>query len=320
MMGLGSRHNVVKWGDGAKEARVAQAAHWRIFYYLTTDERTGDIMHEAAESAGVSVANFDPMREASPRLEGEPKVRIRIGPDWFAIAGNWMTEWERTNDVHWRDRILAGVDSIMAMPYWLETGKPTDIRGGLAAMVGFDNATGKLTPNPDPTTKAFVPANYNLATIQGGAEVMFELVPLLGRKDFEKAWLQMCRIGVAPAEVMTKDKTTSNEGADASYVIPGQSGPRLAAYAYAKTKDVAFAKNAIAGLLSQGGGIANPHVVSGPDALHPVEEDARLSTNEAAQTGLMAIEILELCKDQLPTEAAVRTVREFRRPAPVAPR
>ena len=325
MKGLGSRHNVVKWGDGAKEARISQAAHWRMFYYLTTDERMGDIMHEAAEGAGVSVANFDPMREASPILPGEPKVRIRIGPDWFAIAGNWMTEWERTNDPRWRDKILAGVDSILAMPYGLETGKPEGNSKAGAAIVGFDNVTGKLTADPDPKTKALAPMNYNLATIQGGAEVMFELVPLLGRKDFENAWLQMCRIGNARADVYDKDKTTGNEGADASLVVPGQSAPRLAAYAYAKTKNKAFAEKAIAGLLGQGAGIANPHMVSGADSLRPVEEDPRMSTNEAAQTGLQAIEILELCKDQLPTEAAVRTVREFRgRPGPpaatVAPR
>jgi hypothetical protein len=321
MKGLGSRHNVVKWGDGAKEARISQAAHWRFFYYLTTDERIGDIMQEAAESSGVSVANFDPMREAAPRTAGEPPLRIRIGPDWFAIAGNWMTEWERTNDPRWRDLILAGVDSILAMPYGLETGKPVGNSKAGAAIVSFDNKTGKLTAIPDQTTKALAPMNYNLATIQGGAEMMFELVPLLGRKDFEKVWLQMCRIGYARADVYDKDKITGNEGADASYVVPGQSGPRLAAYAYAKTKNPAFAQKAIAGLLAQGGGLASPHMVSGPDSLHPVEEDPRISTNEAAQTGLQTIEVLELCKDQLPTEAAVRTTREFRgRPAPVAPR
>jgi hypothetical protein len=140
---------------------------------------------------------------------------------------------------------------------------------------------------------------------------MFELVPLLDRKDFEAAWLQMCRLGVAPPEVWDKDRTTHNEGADAQYVPPGQSGPRLAAYVYAKTGNVAFAKKAIAMLLSQGGGIASPHMVSGPDSVRPVEEDARISTNEASQTALQCIEVLELCKDQLPTEAAVRTVRAF---------
>jgi hypothetical protein len=190
----------------------------------------------------------------------------------------------------------------------------------LAATVGFDPATGKLTPIRNPQTHALVPANYNLATIQGGGEVMFELVPLLGRKDFEAAWLELCRLGIAPPDVWDKDQTSHNEGADAQYVPPGQSGARLAAYAYAKTGNVAYAKKAIALMLSQGAGLANVHMVTGADSLKPVEEDPRMSTNEASQTGLQTIEVLELCKDQLPTEAAVRTVREFRpRTAPVAP-
>ena len=157
MKGLGSRHNVIKWGDGAKEARISQAAHWRFFYYLTTDERTGDIMHMVAESAGIAVAKYDPMREAAPRTPGEPPVRIRIGPDWFALAGNWMTEWERTNDARWRDRILAGVDSIVAMPFGFETGRHTPRYTAEAAIVGFDNATGKLTPIPDPADENIRP-------------------------------------------------------------------------------------------------------------------------------------------------------------------
>ena len=309
MRGLGSRHNVVKWGDGAKEARISQAAHWRPFYYLTTDERTGDLLREAAEYSGLSIANFDPMREAEPKTPGEPAVRIRIGPDWFALAGNWMTEWERTGDKRWRDKILAGVDSILAMPFGLETGKPERNAKALAATVGFDNATGRMTPIPNPETHALVPANYNLATIQGGAEVMFELVPLLGRKDFEDAWLKLCRLGIAPPEIWEKDRTTHNEGAEAQYVPSGQSGPRLAAYVYSRTGNVVYARKAIGLLLSQGGGIAKPVKIAGPDSLQPVEEDPSVSTNEAAQTALQCIEILELCKDQLPAEAAVRTVR-----------
>jgi hypothetical protein len=317
MKGLGTRHNVIKWGDGAKEARISQAAHWRFLHYFTTDERAGDIMHMVAESAGVAVASYDPMREAEPVLPGERAVRIRIGPDWIALAGNWMTEWERTGDTRWRDRILVGVNSIMTMPFWMETGrKNIGGRGGSAAVVGYDNATGKLTPiaAPDGT---YIPVNYNLATIQGGGEVMFELLPLLGNKDFEMMWLQLCRIGLAPADVLTKDRTTHSEGADASYVVGAQSGPRLAAYAYAKTGDVAFAQKAISTMIAQGAGLVNAKIVSGPDSLIPVHEDSRIMTNEASQTGLMAIEILELCKDQLPTDAFVRPVRTFRpRPAP----
>jgi hypothetical protein len=328
MAGLGSRHNVIKWGCGSKEARISQAAHWRPYYYLTTDERTGDIMR-ATVNTDEAIAKFDPMRLASPQIPGEPQfaVRLRIGPDWFALAGNWMTEWERTGDTRWRDRILAGVDSIMAMPYWLQTGQRNGLNpdlpggaigplrgGGGAQVVGYDPATGKLTAIRDPLTKSALPASYNLATIMGGGEVMFELVPLLDRKDFAKAWLQYCRIGGAPAEVLNLDRTTGTEGADARYVLAEQSGPRLAAYAYAHTKTPAFAQKAIAGLLNRGGWFASPKLLTGPDVLNPSEEALEVNTNEAAQTGLTTIEILELCKDQLPTEAPVRPRREPRRP------
>lgn len=320
MAGLGSRHNVVKWGCGSKEARISQSAHWRPYYYLTTDERTGDIMRLMVHT-DAAIAKLDPMRIASPQIPGEPQfaARLRIGPDWFALAGNWMTEWERTEDPKWRDRILAGVDSIMAMPYWLQTGQQNGLNpdipggaigplrgGGGAQVVGFDLATGKLTAIRDPLTKTPLPASYNLATIMGGGEVMFELVPLLGRKDFATAWLQYCRIGGASAEVLTRDRTTGNEGSDARYILNEQSGPRLAAYAYAHTKSPAFAKKAIDGVLSRGGGYANPKLLSGPDVLNPAEEALEVSTNGAAQTGLTTIQILELCKDQLPTEAPVR--------------
>jgi hypothetical protein len=326
MAGLGSRHNVIKWGCGSKEARISQAAHWRPFYYLTTDERIGDIMRLTVH-ADEAIKNFDPMRIASPQVPGEPQfaVRMRIGPDWFALAGNWMTEWERTADNKWRDRILAGIDSIMAMPFWLQTGQQNgpnpDLPGGVigplrggggAQIVGYDMATGKLTAIRDPLTKTQMPASYNLATIMGGGEVMFELVPLLGRKDFATAWLQYCRIGGAPGDVLIRDRTTGNEGADGRYILAEQSGPRLAAYAYAYTKNPIFAQKAIDGLVRRDGGYANPKLLSGPDVLNPAEEALEVNTNGAAQTGLTTIEILELCKDQLPTAAPVRVPRERR--------
>src|SRR5678809_1143899 len=94
-----------------------------------------------------------------------------------------------------------------------------------------------------------------------------------------------------------------------SYILAEQSGPRLAAYAYAHTKSPAFAEKAVAGLFARGGGYAKPKLLGGPDVLKPAEEALEVNTNEAAQTGLTTIEILELCKDQLPNEAPVRTTR-----------
>ena len=34
--GLGSRHHVTHWGDGAKEARITSSTLKRPFYYLTS--------------------------------------------------------------------------------------------------------------------------------------------------------------------------------------------------------------------------------------------------------------------------------------------
>jgi hypothetical protein len=228
-----------------------------------------------------------------------------------------MTEWERTGDTKWRDRILGGVDAILAMPYWIRSGvrnglnpdlgkdangqpRLGPLKGGGSMTVGYDPATGKVFPIPDPIEKKQVPVNYNLSTIQGGAQVMFELIPLLGREDWKKAWLQYCRLGAAPAEVLDKDRTTGNEGADAQYVEGAQGGPRLAAYAYAQTKNPAFAQRAIRALSNAR--LAEPRLVDVPNVLNPVHEAPGVSTNDAAQTSLTLIEILAFCADALPNE------------------
>ena len=121
--GLGSRHNVSHWGCGAKEARISQAAWNRFYYYLTTDERCGDLMTEVKD-ADHKLYELDPMRLAQPRSEYPctAPARLRIGPDWLAYAGNWMTEWERTGNTTYRDKIIAGMKSIAALPNRLFTG------------------------------------------------------------------------------------------------------------------------------------------------------------------------------------------------------
>ncbi len=281
--GLGSRHNVRHWGCGAKEARISQAAYRRFYYYLTTDERTGDVMHEMVD-ADFKATEYDPMRLAQPRTEAEKQYpgRVRGGPDWLAFAGNWMTEWERTGNTKYRDKILTGMDCIVKMPYWFKTGKNL--------VFGYDPATGKLFPLDQK------PSDYNLATIMGGAEVIFELNELIDHPGWQKAWLQYCRLTSAPADVLTKDQATGQEGNDGSYARPD----RLAAYAYMKTKNPAFAKKALGPIAgTRGTGVQTIKVV-GPEVLNPLDEGRRIGTNGSAQNALVTIEVLEMCADQLP--------------------
>mgnify|MGYP007000004707 CR=1 FL=1 len=51
------------WSEGA---RISQAAWNRFYYYLTTDERSGDLMTEVRD-AEQKLYDIDPMRLALPR-------------------------------------------------------------------------------------------------------------------------------------------------------------------------------------------------------------------------------------------------------------
>ena len=149
-----------------------------------------------------------------------------------------MTEWERTGDTKWRDKIFAGIDSIKAMPYWFKTSP--------SLVWGFFPDTDKLVPRQN------VMGGYNLVTNMGGPEVMFELNQFIDRPDWVTIWLQYCRLSTAPADVVMRDKTTGNEGPNGQYA----GGGRMAAYAYLMTKDKAYAARAMGGIVGGGGSIA----------------------------------------------------------------
>ncbi len=299
--GLGSRHNVRHWGCGAKEPRISQAAYKRFLYYLTTDERAGDLMR-AVVDADVKTVEIDPMREAAPVSKPNPwPGRVRGGPDWLAFVGNWMTEWERTGNTKYRDKIIAGMDSIAAMPYWFLTG-PNQL-------YGYEPATGKLHPMVE---DGF--GGYNLTVIMGGAEVIFELNELIDHPGWKKAWLQYCRLTSAPKNVVANDIKTGTEGADAQFSSPG----RLAGYAYMQTKNPAFAQRALSvvvppppaaaggrgGRGGRGGGAVQrvnytTVALKGPDVLTPIDEVTGLSTNTVSQNCLQAIEVLAMAGSEL---------------------
>ncbi len=145
---------------------------------------------------------------------------------------------------------------------------------------------------------------YNLQVIQGGAEVAFELNQLIDHPEWQKAFLQYCRLTGALKSVVARDTTTGAEGGDGSYAGAG----RLAAYAYFKTRNAAFIGRAVSqlrvggGFRSLPGGLYATRHVEGPEVMNPIDEAPAVSTNTTAQFSLTAIEVLELCKDQLPAE------------------
>ncbi|MCR4994931.1 MAG: hypothetical protein K6A32_06100 [Bacteroidales bacterium] len=265
--GLGSRHNVSHWGCGAKEARISQAAWNRFYYYLTTDERTGDLM-TAVKDADQMLYTIDPMRLALPR-EKYPctaPARLRIGPDWVAYAGNWMTEYERTRDTKYLKKIQAGMKSIAALPHGMFTGP---------GVLGYDPATGILSYEGD---TAIISTNH-LKLIMGGFELMHEMLEMVPDKKFAACYLDHN----ARYHKVTKNRFRIS---------------RLKGYAAALNHDDALAKETWTDMWRYSGPEQhyrfNPHQLLPPEVPQPLTESVETTTNDCALWSLDAIYLQEV--------------------------
>lgn len=167
--GLGSRHNVIHWGCACKEARIAMAFHHRYFYYITGDERLGDIFEEVKD-AEYGVERLDPLRYF---YQDGMKTHARTGPDWSSLCSNWLTRWERFADEKARDKILRGIKDIAKAPLQLASGSD----------FGFDPDTGEMIYIGENSA-----GGAHLALCMGAPTVWFELAECL---DNSVQWRQM---------------------------------------------------------------------------------------------------------------------------------
>ncbi|MFL6618067.1 MAG: Tat pathway signal sequence domain protein [Povalibacter sp.] len=286
---LGSRHNVMHWGCSAKQLRISTALNRRYYYYLTADERVGDLMREQIEAAR-TLRTISPERKLPGRKEREPVdpqgdyAWLGFGTDWGSLAGAWLTEWERTRDDKSRNRLLASMRSIAAQPKGFFTGSSR-----------LNLRTGEFDISSDPKVSI-----SHLSAAFGLPEVCAELIELLPDKSFEQAWLQYCQLYNASDE--EKQKALGAIGP--INLIQGHA--RLTAYAAHKLGDSSLAQRAWREL------IGGPHdfghegqftsvLVQGPQVLTPIHEAAEgLSTNSSAQWGLAAIECLAFVPQAAP--------------------
>ena len=294
MKGLGTRHNVMHWGCGAKEARVGQAWWKRYYYYLTTDDRLGDLMHESL-AANEAFLQYDPLVRAQPRSEfpTQQPTRLRWGPDWTSLVGNWFTEWERTGDKHWLDMIQAGMKSLTNLPNGLFTGK---------GPYGYDPATGILTYEGDPD---WITNSNHLANLQSSVEIFIEALDEFGTPDFIKTYLEYASWYEVPRDDAIRDLP---ENAKQKNWWGHWNIPRLLAFAASRSGDKYRAdlawKRFLTGIVGPDGQVVDRvslDWIGGTDVLNPTVEDRRVSTNDVAQWNLEAIMMMELLPDNIPS-------------------
>ncbi|THH17933.1 hypothetical protein EW146_g2970 [Bondarzewia mesenterica] len=289
--GLGSRHHVTHWGDGAKEVRITSSTLKRPFYYLTTDELIGDIM-EYTLQADQTLLKWEPLRKVSP-LPPQAPSRIRTGPDWTALAGNWFTQWERTNDSKWKDRIKVGMNDIGGFKYGLFTGN--------GAAVGWFPDTAHMIDEGGEGA-----STYHLSMVFGGGEFFMELVETITDVPaFDSAWIDFC-----------KYYNASNADQTARYgkVLSPRTFPywyaKLQAYAGERLNDDSLKQAAWAELNSNTIGIWPPVTqVGGTDVPNPINEIANVATNDAAGLSLAQYAVLAIAPQFAPNSSSLRAAR-----------
>ncbi|AGA77926.1 hypothetical protein [Echinicola vietnamensis] len=282
---LGSRHNVMHWGCSAKQLRISTAANRRFYYFLTGDERVGDLMREQI-NAVATLKEIPPTRKVSRKSEWETEddphhVYAGFGTDYSAIAAAWLTEWERTGSKEMKEKLTNSMRTIAAQPKGFFTGgSRMDLRTGVFEIQERQRAGAS-----------------HLSAVFGLMEICAELIENIDMPEFKAAWLQYCTLYNATDE--EQEKALGNALGKLNL---GQGHSRLTAYAAKQTDDAALAERAwkefFGGAAGYRFGKPKIYEVKGAEVLHPVEE-GYISTNATAQWGLAAIQCLGLIGDQL---------------------
>ena len=290
--GLGTRHNVQHFGCSAKQLRVSSAVYRRHHYFLTADERVGELLDEVAAS-----------EEALLRVDATRKVRtdvyspdrralaIGLGTDLGALLGAWLTAWERHGDADAEQKIRSALAGIGRLPQGFFTGE----------------ALWDLEERRFDTTRDRIQVSH-LAAVFGLAEIVPELLELVDEADFARAWDEYCRYYLAPGEEQAERFGAPLTGIS---LIPAYS--RLLAQHAARSGEAELAARAWrAFLLGEGDQVNSDSMVAradwsltridGPEVMEPVDEAAFLGTNGCAQYGLSAIANLALIGDHLPEQ------------------
>ncbi|MFJ4842734.1 Tat pathway signal sequence domain protein [Streptomyces sp. NPDC088746] len=284
--GLGTRHGIQHYADSAKQQRIANTTYRRFYYFLTADERVGDLMRANVDSDETFLA-LDPLRKirTEPYTPDRHALSIGFGTDWSGLVSAWLTEWERGGPqaAKAEARILGTMETIAAQPNGFVQGS------GL-----YDLDTGKFAVGTEPVVSV-----SHLSAVFGLNELCAELIDLVDVPEFEEAYLDYCRYFNA-----TKAEQKARYGSDFGSLILFQGHSRLDAYAAVRTGDERLAARAWAKFYNSDGYKESApwktEEVTGPVTTVPGTEANWVYTNDTALYGLAAIENLALVGDKMP--------------------
>jgi len=259
----------------------------KFYYYLTADERIGDIMDEVKDS-DYATLRLDPMR--SYFAKDEFPTHTRSGPDWAAFCSNWLVQWERYEDTAYRDKMLRGIACLKAMPNRLLTGP----------VFGYEPRTGELL------FKGHENYGHHLMICMGGAQVWAEMAHLLQDPDWDAMLAEYGEFYNLPKEEKIRRSGGTLQGKD--WNIPMLSTAMMA-FAARRTGNGELARQAWEYLLGSpyNWSVEIPietREVPRQSFVREITEIPWISTNTVSQWSINTIVCLELIGDEVPESIA----------------
>ena len=282
------------WGCSAKQLRISTALNRRFYYFLTADERVGDLMREQIEAAR-TLRTVQPGRKLADAAEPAPR-RSRTATSRISASARTGARWPAPGSPSGNARAIrkcatgciASMKTIGAQPRGFFTRR---------------RAAESRSPAPSTSPKHDKVSVSHLSAAFGLPEICAELIELLDVPEFERAWLQYCELYNAPAE---EQKAALGQELRGTNLQQGHA--RLTAFAAYRKKDANSPR--APGVNSPTGARATAAArqfaakrIEGPAVLNPVDEGPGISTNSSAQWGLAGIVCLAYTRKMMRDDA-----------------
>ena len=278
--GLGSRHNVIHWGCSCKEIRINMAILHKNYYYLTADERLGELLTEMRD-ADKATEELEPLRGFFP--DSKLKTHIRTGPDWSAFCSNWTAEWERTQSEEYKNKILVGMETIKNIPMRLLS----------TPACGYEAASATLTHMDQPAT-----GEYHMMISFGAPQIWIEMADILEDETWKDMIAEFGEFYMLPDE--EKKKRSNGKLSDKCFSWP-MFATGMVAYAAKRNKNLELAEKAWRLLFKELNEDTKEMIsINTIDSWKRITEDPSVTTNCVSQWSINTIMCLELIGNMIP--------------------
>ncbi|KAJ5690152.1 hypothetical protein N7462_004544 [Penicillium macrosclerotiorum] len=281
--GFGTRHGVQHFSDSSKQLRISNVLYRRIYFYLTGDERTGDLISELQDCQNALLV-LDSHRKVQEHAEiPDGFAMTNIGLDCGPLIAAWLTAWERRSEgwAHSKKLLIKLLHGISRLKHGI---------GNNAILL--NPRSGEVRECPAPTPEFAI---SHLSMLFGFPEIFSELFHFAREEApetvaiFMKKWLAYCRAYNGGQAVQL---------AEFGFEFPAhatwrQSHSTLTAFAAIEENSAELAYAAWNQFFSTDGYTENHdwgiHKTSPPEYFREGEEAIWVSTNEAARYGVSAI-------------------------------